>query len=469
MENFNYNYTIEDPINLDDYEFEEYSDNDEIEITHKPEPSLLKYSTRTVNLSIFPVIDYKPRIDYIRETILPPLIIEFSLENIIFSDEILKKIILYRLIKDSIPYEIYFKLLCSKLDKEQLTDEIIFFKITNTQSRFIDIKFLYDNIPLHTDNVNTVMMRDQAVKTFIIVKSENMTDKRINEISQIVNKFQKYSSYISYDKISGINKDIDVYLHDLFKCPIKNIYNDDKTCKFCNNYCLTDNDDSDDDCSGCNEYKKWKRDMEIYNNLTSYVDNELLFTLKSLERITIFPFYNNVTRKFRNQVTFRLMTEDQKQIINVMIFQNGRMTFTGCRSNTDTLYIAEYITNLIKNLRISGKRAISDTYTDIYTDDIVNQSINCHYDLKFKLNNNLLYYLLQEEDEVFKHVSYKPNKFAGLKARFHEIPGLYKGTVCIFFQSGKINIYRSATEEEIMHVYETINKLMDKYYLKIKT
>ena len=121
-------------------------------------------------------------------------------------------------------------------------------------------------------------------------------------------------------------------------------------------------------------------------------------------------------------------------------------------------------------MTVNDKRAISEKYPQIYIDDVNYQSINCHYDLNFKLDNKTLYYLLLEEKENIniKELSYKPNKFAGLKVKFHKVPEKYKGSVCIFFQSGKVNIYGSSSEEEIAFVYSVINKLMDKCYLKIK-
>jgi hypothetical protein len=105
MTSMDYNYTIEDEANLDDYDFEDFEDNndDEEKILVKPLPGPLKFSTRTVNISIFPVVDYEKRIKYINNEILPNLFIKYEI-NIEFTDEILKKIILYRIIKDSIPY-----------------------------------------------------------------------------------------------------------------------------------------------------------------------------------------------------------------------------------------------------------------------------------------------------------------------------------------------------------------------------
>lgn len=467
MDNMEYNYNVDDEVDLDDYEFEDFDTPNEI-ILQKPEPSKLKYSTRTVNLSIFPDIDYTTRIKYIRETILPPLMKEYSLDSTVFTDEILSRIILYRIIKDSIPYEQYFKLLCLKLSTgEPLTMDLVKFKIDNTQSKFIDVKFLYENIILDENHVNTVMMRDQPLKTILTFKS-NISDERLNEIKTLINQLipTEFNSKVNFTR--NATEITDVYVHDLFTKPCIPIesFDIDSSCKCIDKKCTETPCESD--TSTYIDYCKqgmleWKR----YNNTLLTLENKLLFTLNPSETIQIHQYYHNNKLGFRNQATFRMLTEDRQRTINIMIFQNGRMTFTGCRTTADVNYISNWIKNLVETMEVNGKRAINKKYPKIFIGDIVNQSMNCHYDLKFSLDNNLLYYLLLEE-KMFKYVDYKPNKFAGLKLRFHEVPGKYKGTVCIFFQSGKINIYRSASEEEIEYVYQTINDLMTKYYSKIK-
>ena len=140
MNSLNYEYVIDDEIS--EYEFEDLNSPNSV-ILLKPTPSVLNYSTRTVNLSIFPICDYEKRIDYINNVILPPLFEKYKI-NIKFHNDILKKIILYRIIKDSIPYDTYFNSLCSYLVSEPLTMDLVMHKIENTQSKFIDIKFIVD-------------------------------------------------------------------------------------------------------------------------------------------------------------------------------------------------------------------------------------------------------------------------------------------------------------------------------------
>jgi TATA-box binding protein (TBP) (component of TFIID and TFIIIB) len=449
MDNFEYNYNVDDEIDLDDYEFESFETTDTV-VSKKPDPSILKYSTRTVNLSIFPDIDYTSRIDYIRKTILPPLMEKYSV-NIKFTDEILKRIILYRIIKDSIPYEHYFALLCQKLIKEPLTMELVMFKIDNTQSKFVDVKFLYDHTELTDSHVNTIMMRDQSLKTILSFLG-NIPTERLDIIKKTIRENVPviYNNRIHYSL--NATEQTDVYLHDLILkplLPIESYESKDIVEEGHELYC-----------------KQGLQEWENYSTIISELNNVLLFTMQASDTIQIQQFYHNNKLGFRNQVTFRMLSEDRARTINIMIFQNGRMTFTGCRTTEDVNYISKWIKNLVENITVDGKRPINDKYSKIYIGDVINQSMNCHYDLKFSLDNNLLYYLLLEE-KMFKYVDYKPNKFAGLKLRFHEVPDKYKGTVCIFFQSGKINIYRSASEEEIDYVYTTINTLMDKYYPQI--
>jgi TATA-box binding protein (TBP) (component of TFIID and TFIIIB) len=339
MNEYSYiNDTID--IDLDDYEFDDPENITQVQ-TSKPEPGELKFSTRTINLSIFPNIDISSRIKYIRNKILPnyPVLSQSQL-----TDDHLKFIILYRIIKDSIPYEIYFNLLANHITKtpDKPIDTMIKFKINNTQSTFIDTVHLYNTLKLSLKGVNTVMMRNKPIRTLV--------------------------------------------------------------------------------------------------------------------------GFENKKLGFRNQVTFRILSQDQSRTINIMIFQNGRMTMTGCRTDEDVEYISEIIKNVLVN-----SSAINSCYTKngLYMDDLVNQSMNCHYDLKFKVNNNELYNLFNEYNHLFKYIVYDPNKFAGLKVQFNETE-TFKGTVCIFFQSGKINIYRSASTEEIHSIYSQVNDLMTKHYQRVK-
>ena len=70
-----------------------------------------------------------------------------------------------------------------------------------------------------------------------------------------------------------------------------------------------------------------------------------------------------------------------------------------------------------------------------------------------------------KEYNELNFIMYKPNSYPGLKCRFKEdIERKYKGGLIIFFQSGKINIYRTNNFNEIDYLYKFINKLIQKNF-----
>jgi TATA-box binding protein (TBP) (component of TFIID and TFIIIB) len=69
----------------------------------------------------------------------------------------------------------------------------------------------------------------------------------------------------------------------------------------------------------------------------------------------------------------------------------------------------------------------------------------------------------------FDVISYDPTEFSGLKFRFKEdLVKNYKGALCIIFKTGSINIYRSASEEEVQNVFDTINGWVKTHFQDIK-
>ncbi len=174
--------------------------------------------------------------------------------------------------------------------------------------------------------------------------------------------------------------------------------------------------------------------------------------------------YKNIKKGFRNQISFRMKTEDKERIVNIMIFQNGKMTLTGCRNIEDINFISLFIKNFINNFKILDKSAC---LYNLITSDIIFHSINCHFNLNFNINNKVLYNILKEYPET-DFLMYKPNTYPGLKCRFKEdIEKKYKGGLIIFFQSGKINIYRTNNFNEIDYLYKFINDLIKIHYEKL--
>ncbi len=198
----------------------------------------------------------------------------------------------------------------------------------------------------------------------------------------------------------------------------------------------------------------------IYDNIILDNDTVTSVFMRNKEIKTI-DNYVNKKSGFRNQISFRMKSEDKKRIINIMIFQNGKMTLSGCRNENDIIYISSFIKNFIENFKVNEICAVN---YKLKTEKIIYHSINCHFNLNFKINNNEIYKLFKD-NELVDFISYKPNTFPGLKIRFKEdIKMNFKGGLVIFFQSGKINLYRSAHFEEIEWLYKTINEIIYKNY-----
>lgn len=131
-----YDYLIEEDVNLDDYEFETMSVISTRE--EKPEPDPFRFSTKTVNVRLYPVINFKKRIEYLRETIL------CKYEDLHLSDDELKDIILSRIIRDGLSYEQFFEILSLRSKSNKISD-LIPTIIKQKNSKMIDINKIYEN------------------------------------------------------------------------------------------------------------------------------------------------------------------------------------------------------------------------------------------------------------------------------------------------------------------------------------
>jgi TATA-box binding protein (TBP) (component of TFIID and TFIIIB) len=212
--------------------------------------------------------------------------------------------------------------------------------------------------------------------------------------------------------------------------------------------------------------------VQLYNNIffTEYTTDYWLNTVIIRDHpIKTVVDYTTNKRGFRNQITCRInkTVGDTVRNINVMIFQNGKLTITGCKCIDEINEVIEFIINLIHNANV-----LEDTSHELQFTDIQCHSMNYHYSLNFPIDNYKLYNVILESEYYnnFKFVDYDPSSdFSGLKLKFREnLDKKFKGTLCIIFKTGIINIYGGATEEEIQYVYESINSWISIHYTKIR-
>lgn len=137
-----YDYLVDEDINLDDYEFETLSVNSTS--NSKPRPDPYRFSTKTINVQLYPILNFQKRIDHIRENILP------KYENLVLTDDDLKDIIISRIIRDGLSYEYFFDMLAQRAKSKKIS-ELIPSIIKLKNSRMIDIKKIYEETTITED------------------------------------------------------------------------------------------------------------------------------------------------------------------------------------------------------------------------------------------------------------------------------------------------------------------------------
>ncbi len=156
---FKYNYNIDKNIDLDDYKFNDYDikieDKDKDKSKEKPKPSNYRISTMTVNAHLFPHIKFDKPMKIIRK--------KYNIPDL--TDELLKKIIIHRLIKDTISYEKYFDILINKLKTKKLTENLAMNLKIDSYSKFIDFKKIYYNTELNSNKIQTVSTRGLPIRS----------------------------------------------------------------------------------------------------------------------------------------------------------------------------------------------------------------------------------------------------------------------------------------------------------------
>ena len=211
---------------------------------------------------------------------------------------------------------------------------------------------------------------------------------------------------------------------------------------------------------------------EIYDNITLKIDYKEFYISSVVIRdfpIKTISNYSTIKRGFRNQITLRINKIEENKIrnVNVMIFQNGKLTITGCRNNDEIIEIIKFCIKTIQNLIEGGASSVlKDTTKPLEWCDIQCHSMNYHYSLNFNMDNNNLYKLLNDKyKNLFDIIDFNQEQFSGLKFRFKEDKQLgFKGALVIVFLTGSINIYRSSSEEEVKNVYKTINGIVKENY-----
>ena len=172
-------------------------------------------------------------------------------------------------------------------------------------------------------------------------------------------------------------------------------------------------------------------------------------------------------RCFINQLTLILKIKNNKKI-NIKLFKNGAFQMTGCKATSDC---SEAIYKLIYN--ISGKILITENnliiekyFIENFTESIsvidVNiDMINSNFKLNYKLNRNVFYELLKQENI---NCRYEPCIHASINIKYY----INTKMISIFvFQSGNIIITGAKSKIDIINTYNYINDLLTRHFNKI--
>ena len=206
-------------------------------------------------------------------------------------------------------------------------------------------------------------------------------------------------------------------------------------------------------------------------------------------------FYNQVSLIFRSCTLMgiepeRLSPKENTKTVNIKLFINGSIQMTGCKHLDNIKKSLEILFNKLKMTKVILKKDLTlvekPFVDDIERLDIKNvykfciQMINTNFNMQFQINRNKLYQLLisnnieespdplvkankEELKLLMKDISidatFDPIIHACVNIKYH-LKNKSK-TISIFvFESGSITIAGSNTSEEVLEVYNFINKFI---------
>ena len=167
----------------------------------------------------------------------------------------------------------------------------------------------------------------------------------------------------------------------------------------------------------------------------------------------------NISKKcFNNQATL-VIPITKKKNINVKIFPNGKIQFTGCKN----------IVDLEKAFNILYKNLLSNTNRLVLEDDIIIskldfQMINVKYMAGFKIIRENLVPILRQKYYDKCTCKYFPVNYSGINIKYNT--GNVTNSILIF-QSGKIIISSSKSINNLIKTFNFIKEVLEKEYINI--
>lgn len=150
--------------------------------------------------------------------------------------------------------------------------------------------------------------------------------------------------------------------------------------------------------------------------------------------------------EFYNQVT--LSYEDKYSRKSVKVFPNGSIQVAGCSDLFDCKRIIAQLTHIFKTLLNMENQIPVDSFRVVM--------INSNFSLNYNINLMRIAQHFEKHPELFKEVSFEPDRYPGVKIKFKPAADMKQITTSIF-STGKIIITGAETLKEIAFGYNIIN------------
>jgi len=179
---------------------------------------------------------------------------------------------------------------------------------------------------------------------------------------------------------------------------------------------------------------------------------------KFLTHGIIFDFKKKNTRNFYNQLTIIMLVEKDKYI-NIKLFKNGSIQFTGCK-NLEYCNIAlnKLLNKLSENIYIYNDSKMNEILfledvNKIKISDFKIDMINSNFKLNFEIDRENIYNLIKEKYQC----RFEPQIHACVNIKFPIKDDLTGNKVSIFlFQTGSILITGAKNTNHILIAYDFI-------------
>ena len=150
--------------------------------------------------------------------------------------------------------------------------------------------------------------------------------------------------------------------------------------------------------------------------------------------------------EFYNQVT--LTYDDKYSRKSVKVFPNGSIQVAGCCDLFDCKRIIAQLTHIFKTLLGMENQIPVDSFRVVM--------INSNFSLNYNINLIKTAQHFEKHPELFKEVSFEPDRYPGVKIKFKPAADMKQITASIF-STGKIIITGAETLKEIAYGYNIVN------------